>query len=225
MTINMRTMITTLAILRKLAPVRANHVGIVVDDDTIDEAVFFPFFFRPEFIQGAHKDGIAGMAFHAVTHGTVGRKDIMGDQQAVVHFRMAFDTTYRFEMQFLIGKPVMFRDDITEVTTGEESEFFLVAVTVQTDVIGGHDDIRHIFRFPGQKFITVGIMTIPAGEISVCFGIMHRLLALCIDLLKLVLCKFFIISMAVQACPVIGEPEFKSVGEGLVLIGMAIEDS
>lgn len=66
------------------------------------------------------------MTFHATLDGFVFGLDIMGYQDRIGHFRMAFDAPDALKVPFLVRQPLVPVEHIEEVPVGQELETVLV---------------------------------------------------------------------------------------------------
>ena len=110
---------------------------------------------------------------------------------------MTFNTPYTFKMRTLVWQPVMFGQNVDFITICQKLEMTEISVTIQANIIIIKYCLLKIIAVPRTYFVTVRIVTFPAGKSALFELKMHAGLVVFLYRFKTELCKFVVAAMAI----------------------------
>jgi hypothetical protein len=125
-------------------------------------------------------------------------------------------------MCFLAWKPVMLGEDINFFPVGQQLEPLKIRMTMEADIVVIKYCLLNVFAVPDTYFITVGIMTIPAGKTFLFKLKMNTYFVALFYSLKIVLCEVLISSMTIDTIVTLLHTQFTLMREIYIFLRMAV---
>ena len=121
---------------------------------------------------------------------------------------VTFDAPYVLKVASLVGKPIVFGDDVGFLTGADQLKFVDVVVATETDVVVVGYYFVDDGVVTGTDFISVWFVAGPAVEFTTMFGSMCNKGKFCLNILELKFGIFFIAPMTFDTDHFLLHPNF-----------------